>query len=142
MKVYRHLSEKELNLMLEGKTQALGNYFSKPTKEMKYRKNTHNYDESTKYIHFFKHKNSLKMMSYINKNLKGNFYFCTFDIPFRELIFHGGKGFYPSPGYDTDGTLKEYAVPVDRFKTEWLIEYTLDEDRKAMTLAQAFDYIK
>lgn len=126
MEVYRYLRQSELNNILNGNLEALGQEYEKPGK---LRKNTHKYQEGTKYIHFFKSKSSMLMMSYLYHKLDENFFFCTFDIPLRVLAFHGGKGFYPASGFDNTTELKEYAVSAKLIKPEWLKEYTLDTNR-------------
>jgi hypothetical protein len=51
MIVYRYLSEKELNLIMQGKIDNLGSYY---TKEGFKKVNTHKYKSGVKYLHFFK----------------------------------------------------------------------------------------
>ncbi len=132
MEVYRYLHQTELNNILSGQTAELGKEYDKPGKE---RKNTHKYKEGIRYTHFFKSKSSMLMTSYLYKNLDGNFFFCTFDIPITVLALHGGKGFYPASGYDNLTTLSEYAVPSDKIKAEWLKEYTLDTNRESLSFS-------
>ena len=132
MEVYRYLHQSELNNILNGKTEELGKENDKPGK---LRKNTHKYKEGIKYIHFFKSKSSMLMTSYLYHKLDGNFFFCTFDIPITTLIRYGGKGYYPASGYDNLTVLNEYAVPADKFKPEWLKEYTLDINRDNITFS-------
>ena len=105
MLVYRYLHETELNNILSGKTGNLGVEYGKyENKE----NNTHKYRSGVSYMHFFKNKDSMLMTSFLYRNLDGNFYFCTFDIPFQVLALHGGKGFYPASGYYNTTVLKEY----------------------------------
>lgn len=127
MKVYRYLSQTELNNILSGKIEELGKEYEKPGRE---RKNTHKYKENVKYMHFFKSKSSMLMTSYLYSKMPGNYFFCTFDIPIRVLALHGGKGFYPASGYDNITVLNEYAVPANQVKPEWLEEYNLDTNRE------------
>ena len=139
MEVYRYLNQTELNNILQGNTNALGKEYEKPGK---LRKSTHKYKEGTKYIHFFKSKSSMLMMSYIYHKLDGNFFFCTFDIPLKVLAFHSGTGFYPASGYDNMTELKEYAISIDKFKPEWLKEYTLDTNRENISYKDISDLSK
>ena len=132
MKVYRYLSEKELNNILSGQTETLGNVFSH---DKHIRKNTHKYKKDTKYIHFFKTPNSMKMLSYLYRKIDTPFYFCTFEIPFNILAMHGGKGFYPASGYDNINTLREYAIPLEMFDPNWLKEYTIDTERSKLSFS-------
>ena len=73
------------------------------------------------------------MASYLYKHTKGNFYFCTFDIPFSVLALHGGKGFYPASGYYNTTVLKEYAIDAKDFQPSWLKEYSVDSEREKIS---------
>lgn len=58
------------------------------------------------------------------------FYLCEFDIPRKTLLFHGGYGYYVASGYDEDyKKAKEYALPVNKFKAEFLTSFSLDESK-------------
>ncbi|MGN0961699.1 MAG: hypothetical protein ACI4PF_05855 [Christensenellales bacterium] len=81
MKVYRYLSENELNKFLNGDMQNLGHY---------------------------------------------------------KLLITRGEGFYLSRGYDIDA-YREFAVPADWIKPDYLVEYTLDTDRKNISLSTAIE---
>jgi hypothetical protein len=122
------MSETELKKIISGDIESLGHTFES-NKGKKYRKNTHHYKNGEKYLHFFKHESSMKMMSYLYREVEEKFFFCSFNIPFSILALHSGKGFYPSSGYDNE-ELKEYAIPLSQFKPEYLISYELDKTRK------------
>ena len=130
MKVYRYLSKDELNSILSGKTENLGNIF---VHKQGVRKNTHKYQPNTKYLHFFKNHDSMKMMSYLYRNIDTPFYFCTFEIPFHVLALHGGNGYYPASGYDNITVLKEYCVSVDKFNPTWLKDHEPDTERNQIS---------
>ena len=129
MEVYRYLHENELNNILSGYVGNLGVEYGREIPGF----NTHKYKSGINYMHFFKNKSSMLMTSYLYKNLEGNFYFCTFDIPFTVLALHGGKGYYPASGYEGDMVLKEYAIDAKSFNPNWLKKYELDANRKNIT---------
>lgn len=140
MIVYRYLGEDELKKILSENTESLGNSFQ-TNKDKQLNKNTHHYKPDEKYMHFFKKETSMQMMSYLYRKANGNFYFCSFDIPIKALLFHSGKGFYISSGYDGPDSLKEYAIPVSQFKPEYLESYTLDKTRNSLELHEVLDKI-
>lgn len=122
MKVYRLLSEEELNLILERKTEALGNYF------LKMKHNTHKYKPRERYLHFFFNKQNCEYMRKIHlKDSVGEQHFIAeFKIPLKRIIGHIGKGFYDSQygGYDLFyDNCHEIALPISIFDPAWLKSY-------------------
>ena len=128
MKVYRYLREKELNNILNGKVDEIGNTYSNKNS------NNFNYAPNKKYLHFFK---NVADLNHIRKIKIGNinegvykystFYYCAFEIPKLVLFFAAGKGFYTSSGYDVDHvSAREYAILVDNFNPQWLQSYVKD----------------
>ena len=123
MKVYRYLSEDELNKIKEGDVLSIGGYYYKnPT-------NSHRYDENERYLHFFANKKNylyVRDLHYFN-NKKCQFYLCEFNIPLRVLIRYAGVGYYvdmPDSGYDVSHVSKlEFAVPTSKFDGHWLVDY-------------------
>ena len=133
MRVYRYLSEQELNKFLSGDTSTLGAEFYSKKKSKEFC-NNHHYKKDVKYMHFFKEFDDMQQIKQLYKEYNGNFYYCSFDIPRLVLFFAAGKGFYEPKGYDFDFTvMKEYAIRTDKFNPEWLHSYTLDKDRQKPT---------
>ena len=126
MIVYRYLNQTELNKLLAGNTFDLGVEYGN---YRNIRNNTFKYKSGIAYLHFFKNKDSMLMLSYLYRNQQDKFYFCEFDIPFRVLALHGGEGYYPASGYDNRTVLKEYAISAKYFNPSWLKSYTLDTQR-------------
>lgn len=130
MRVYRYLSEKELNTILHGDVTTLGAEFYSKKKNREFC-NNHHYKKDVKYLHFFKNFEDMQEIKQVYKEYKGNFYYCTFDIPKLVLFFAAGKGFYAPKGYDYDFTvMTEYAIRTDKFNPQWLHSYSLDKDRQ------------
>lgn len=120
MKVYRYVSKNELNYILNGQYEKLGTICYGEDLS-----NTHLYKKDQRYIHFFKNKKSIE---YIHKVFRGqDLYVCTFNIPVSVLIKSVGLGKYDvGRGYDNNTvTLIEFAVEVNKFRKEWLIDYSM-----------------
>ena len=116
MKVYRYLSQKELDKILIGNTC----YFS--------RVNTHNYNKDIKYLHFYKNPKHLRFARELHNKDYSDYYFCEFNIPAIHLIKHAGHGTYDTGGYDCDRIkVLEFALPVEKFNANYLKTYTLDK---------------
>ena len=120
MKVYRYLSEDELNAIQSGELDKIGNEFSR---EFFKQTNNHKYKKGVKYLHFFKNKEDIKYIQKYYRKYFGTFYTCTFDIPLKTLLKGMGKAKYnEGSGYDLYVVKKrEFIVPVSEFKPEWLI---------------------
>ena len=120
MKVYRLLSEEELNLLLNGQGSSLGNYFNDEYS------NTHRYKSGEKYLHFFFRKQDCEYIKEIQDNLGDveEKYIAEFKIPLSKIIGHIGRGFYHSKYtglvYDT---CYEIAIPMSIFNPNWLVKY-------------------
>ena len=135
VKVYRYLSESELNNMLNGNTSELGKSFhSKKIMERKYhiRINNHHYNPNEKYLHFFKKLSDIEYIRQERRAYEENYYFAEFEIPLTVLFFAAGKGYYNSlHGYETlIENVPEYAVKAKHFNTSWLVSYTLDKNKQ------------
>lgn len=127
MRVYRYLSEQELNKILNHDVESLGHEFNKNRKNYL---NNHHYKKGVKYLHFFKEFDDMQEIKNLYKNIEGKFYYCSFDIPRLVLFFAAGQGFYAPKGYDYDfSVMTEYAIRTDKFNPQWLHSYTLDKDR-------------
>lgn len=128
MKVYRYLSEDELNNIINGNVGCIGAYFKRDTPV-----NTHQYMEDEKYLHFFKYKQSMDEIRSLYRSYKKPFYFCEFEVPKLVLFFAAGKGYYLNHGYkDFENAVKEYAVRVVNFKPSWLKSFVLDKNRNGI----------
>lgn len=128
MKVYRYLSESELNLIRSG-GENLGNTFDRKNYK---RQNNHRYRKGVKYIHFYKQLESMEHIrrEYIKDQNQGmRYYFCSFNVPATILALHRGKGHYDGRGYDEVGAITsvEYAIPADKFDPAWLDKVVLDD---------------
>lgn len=124
MKVYRYVSQDELNLMLKEDNQNLGNFFRR---KFFNRPNDHKYKKGEKYLHFFENLDDLFLIQVEYKNVPQNFYICEFDIPSNLLL--KGHGYYLNPhGYDDHPIkVKEYILPSKKFSCLWLKQYNLDK---------------
>lgn len=139
MKVYRYINEVELNKILSGDIQGLGNVFRK-NGVMPVRRNSLRYKADEKYLHFYKRYDGMQFSRYRYKQLPGNFYFCTFNIPIIQLITHQGEGYYETKGYDEDVHVEqEFTIPAHKFKPEWLVKYELDKNREESSLSEALE---
>ena len=135
MRVYRYLSEPELNNMISGKTSELGQdgtFIKIAQRKYKTKLNTHRYVSGEKYLHFFKSLSDIEYIRQERRDYTGNFYFAEFEIPPLVLFFAAGKGFYSSlHGYDCfTESVSEFAVKSKNFNPDWLVGYTLDHDKK------------
>lgn len=125
MRVYRYLSKNELNALLAGDFDKVGQVYNK--NEMS-RINSHKYKESVRYLHFFKNEDDIAYVRNAGFLPYGDYYVCTFDIPLFILLFGIGEGYY---GYN--GALKatEFIVPADLMKTKYLRDFKLDTSLKS-----------
>lgn len=137
MKVYRYLSEEELNKILSGDTKDLGRCYTIFIVNKKKVVSTFNYEKGEKYLHFFRKKEDMERIRRIHRgndnvnNVKRQYYYCTFDIHPTILWFAAGKGFYNN--YDENDKrvkgitpVKEYAIKTKHFNPNWLVEYVKD----------------
>ena len=136
MKVYRYLSERELNNILNKDTSQIGARFAWHNLGV----NTHEYKHDENYLHFFKNKESMDEIREMYRYYPQNFYLCEFEIPKLVLYFAAGTGYYKAHGYDFESTeLTEYAIRVSKFNPNWLKEYTLDKDKQKIMYQKDYD---
>lgn len=145
MKVYRYLSEKELNNILQGNTGQIGGFYANKRFNImgnKTKVNNHRYNPKERYLHFYKNISDIEHIRNELKLFEGNFYFAEFEVPALVLFFAAGKGYYNTMhGYDYFfESIKEYAVKVKNFNPNWLMSYTMDKDKKAFMHEE--DYYK
>ena len=122
MRVYRLLSEEELNLIRNNKRHSLGKYFEGTNVS-----NTFKYKAGERYMHFFFKREDCEHIRQIHKahslESEQNF-IAEFNIPLKRIIGHIGKGFYETSGYDCDyDVCYEIAIPVSIFSPSWLKGY-------------------
>lgn len=126
MKVYRYLSQKELDLILANDTSSIGCEYSKD--EEYSRVNNHKYKTGVKYLHFFRHKKDCGRVTFISDHEDIDFYVAEFNIPFTTLIRYRGYGRYNKQTYSDDLVdVVEFALPVSKFKPRYMLSYALDE---------------
>lgn len=135
MRVYRYLSHEELKNILRNNVDNIGSYFSNG----KPKANTHHYNSSERYIHFYKNAESMQDIRSIYRSYDNDFYFCSFEIPNSILFIYKGKGYYPAHGFQEDVcTLTEYAIPVSIFKSEWISGFIHDDKRNLVISNQKY----
>lgn len=130
MIVYRYLTEEELELIKQGKTDEIGALYTRET----YKKvNTHKYKVGVKYLHFFKDEKMINQIRYLHQGSSQNYYICKFNIPAIHLIFSVGLGHYKTSGLKTKKqTVLEFALEAQQLKPEWLVSYKFDEYKNIM----------
>ena len=126
MKVYRYLSQTELDNILSGNISEIGQEYSNE----KYKKiNTHKYKENVKYLHFFKHKEDISKIKNAKFLPPNKYYICEFDIPILILLKGMGQGHYDGQGYsEPTKSVREYKIPNTAIKREYLKFYMRDKD--------------
>ena len=111
MKIYRLCRENEVKEILTNKSfENIGNYCKNSDK------NTHLYDENTKYIHFFKHENDLLYL-----NTLENRFICVYDIPEVVLYKYYGEGSYLDYiNFRKLNKVEEFALPSEILRFDYL----------------------
>ncbi len=126
MKVYRYLSQDELNKILSNNISLIGTDYS--ANEKYSRVNNHRYKSGTKYLHFFKHKDDCKRVEFINEGKDIDFYIAEFDIPITTLIQYIGYGKYDKLNHNGNvEKVIEFAIPTSKFKPKYIRSYVRDE---------------
>lgn len=125
MKVYRYLSQNELDSIISNNTSSIGGEY---TQNEEYRRiNNHRYKSGIKYLHFFKHKNDCQRVGFISDGKDVDFYIAEFNIPTIILIRYIGYGKYDNRGYGDIEKVLEFAIPASKFKSKYLRSYVRDE---------------
>lgn len=136
MRVYRYVSENELEKILSNDIDNIGNMFERHKKDVI---NNHKYIKGVKYLHFFKDKKDLERMQLVYRKHIRPFYFCEFEIPTKALLSHSGQGYYPAMHEETDyAIIDEFALPVKLFKKDYLKAYEVESEfcpRKLITVS-------
>ena len=111
MRVFRLCREEEIQQILDKKSfENVGNYCTSG------KKNSHTYDETKKYLHFFKKKSDLL---YLN-TLKDRF-ICVYNIPETVLLKHFGYGKYLDYiQFETLNDVEEFAIPCENIQFDYL----------------------
>ena len=126
MKVYRYLSQNELDAFLSKDISSIGTEYHK--NDGYQRVNNHRYKKGVKYLHFFKHKEDCRRIRTLHEEKRVEFYVAEFDIPITILALHMGSGRYDASGYATDiESVQEFAIPASKIKSRYLLSYTRDE---------------
>lgn len=114
MLVYRLCKEDEVRVILEKKKyKNVGKCF-----KINPNANTHKYQESVRYLHFFNKKDSI----FYFDTCEG-YYVCTYDIPYLLLDNYCGTGFYlDRMKYHTFEQVIEYAIPSNLIQFEYLLK--------------------
>lgn len=125
MLVYRYMKLSELNHILNGEFDQVG-----ATYDGEYSaSNNHKYEKGVKYLHFFKHKDSIQYISKYHARSSSAYFVAEFDIPYSILFAGKGRGKYEVAGMDyLTITQREYIVPVEKMKSEYLKSYV--EEKK------------
>ena len=118
MRVYRCLTAREIENIFKGEKEVIplirGN-------------NTHQYDTTKSYIHFFRYSQSAEFYhrAYIRTcdPLDNYIAYMVANIPNEILRQYIGYGFYPGvePFYEHNIPLPEYAIPEELFKKEYIV---------------------
>lgn len=130
MKVYRYLTERELNCIKSGNTQDIGSFFDRE----KFKKvNNHRYKENVRYLHFFKTTKMIHLIRNLHRHDNQKYYICEFNIPLKNLLCHFGFGFYEASGYDLDNyRVLEFAIESSKLNPNWLVKYELDTKKDSI----------
>lgn len=112
MKVYRLCNEDEIKSIAEnGDYSDVGKSFESNPK-----KNTHNYNPESQYLHFF-----ARMLETLYLSPTKGKYICEYDIPDEILKDAKGKGFYwDFVNFSSLHELEEYAVECPKIRFEYL----------------------
>lgn len=127
MKVYRYLSENELNYIQSDDVDNIGSTYNDGAFK---RVNTHKYREGVKYLHFYKNKEDIRHVQSSDFLPSGKYYICEFDIPFYILMFGYGQGYYGKYGR-CDYSVTEFKIPSSLMKSKYLKNFELDKSRQS-----------
>lgn len=127
MKVYRYLSQVELDYILEGNIELIGTEYDNDIfKDI----NSHRYKKGVKYLHFYKNKKDIRHIQRMNKaTTRLDYYICEFDIPLLVIMQGWGYGKYNSYRRSVPfEQVVEFKMPATKLKPDYLKSYTLDEN--------------
>lgn len=126
MKMYRYLTEEELNNILNNEIDKIGyEYIANNFTII----NSHKYKEGEKYLHFYKNKTDIKHAQRLHRKDPNDYYICEFTIPTLTAIKYRGYGLYEDSGWDNDTSkVIEYCIPSTQIKQEYLASYELDKN--------------
>ena len=128
MRVYRYLTEEELNNILGDRCDNIGGkYYGM--------QNSFRYDKKSRYIHFFKNLSDIQYIRALKKwriergdYLPTDFYICEFNIPAIILMLSEGEGVYCVSDSQPNGIkVKEFAIKNSIFKSRWMNRYVKDD---------------
>lgn len=125
MKLYRYLSEEELEKIQAGEIEKIG-FFYNDRKKFK-RVNNHRYKQNIKYLHFYFDKKEISRIKFARFKGGDVCYVCEFNIPFYVILPYIGIGIYESSGYDVPfERVFEVALPARKMKQKYLINSEKD----------------
>jgi len=140
MKLYRYLSEEELNYIKANEIDKIGSIYNDP--EYK-RVSTHKYKQDVKYIHFYFSEKEISRIRSLGFQGRNVCYVCEFEIPFYVIFPYIGIGKYDGHGYKTYlDTVYEVALPAKKMKAKYLKSYTKDESSEPLDLGPIFKFNK
>lgn len=127
------MNKEELDLFLSQDMQDIGKCFPKGKLP-----NNHHYKQDTKYIHMFRNLKDINCIKY-NRNFE---YLAEFDIPMLTLMISKGKGIYNyiKGGKIKQKYVKEYAIRVDKIKSEYFVAYQKIENSNE-DIKETIDYL-
>ena len=126
MKLYRYLSEQELNFILTGELDKIGSFYNRNDYK---RVSNHKYKKDTKYLHFYFDKKEISRISHLGFQAGNVCYVGEFEIPFYLIFSHIGVGKYDGHGFDLPyDEVYEVALPAKLMKTKYLVSYEKDKN--------------
>lgn len=129
MRVYRCISAREITAMYKGKNER---------EALLKGQNTHKYEISKKYIHFFRYSQSAEYFKdtllYTMNPLDKYVAFMTANIPNNILKKYIGYGIYNSERMDLEHLgyvpLPEYAIPEEEFSKDFIVQVNTQIDSR------------
>ncbi len=127
MKLYRYLSEEELEHIKANEIDKIGSVYN--DKKSYKRINTHNYKKDVKYLHFYFDKREISRIEKLGFQGSKICYICEFEIPFYVIFSHIGTGRYDCQGYAVPyETVYEVALPAKKMKSKYLKSFEKDKN--------------
>ena len=140
MKLYRYLSEKELQHIMTNEIDKIGSFYdSNEYKDI----NTHKYKKGVKYLHFYFDKKEISKVRSLALQGRSVCYICEFEIPFYKIFNHIGIGKYYGNGYNgTNDKVYEVALPAHKMKREYLTSHEKDTPSGPINLGPRIKFNK
>lgn len=140
MKLYRYLSERELEFIKANDVHKIGSVYN----DKKYKDvNSHKYKNDVKYLHFYfseKEISRVKSLGFQGNNIC---YVCEFEIPFYVIFPYIGVGKYSGHGYKSYlDTVYEVALPAQKMKAKYLKKYEKDKSSEPIDFGPVIKFDK